>query len=112
MKEPIKVDKNCSSLDIAPTLANLFGLPYDSRLYMGTDILSTASPTVIFQDHSFITDKIMFDAGTQEVTMLTGETLSEDEIKSMIHDVNDKFKYSALIIDKDYYRYLFEGKGT
>ena len=54
----------------------------------------------------------MFDAGSQEVTMLTGETLSEDEIKSMIHDVNDKFKYSALIIDKDYYRYLFEEKGT
>ena len=112
MKEPITVDKSCSSLDIAPTLANLFGLPYDSRLYMGTDILSTASPTVIFQDHSFITDKFMFDAGSQEVTMLTGETLSEDEIKSMIHDVNDKFKYSALIIDKDYYRYLFEEKGT
>lgn len=112
MKEPVVVDKNCSSLDIAPTLSNLFGLAYDSRLYMGTDILSTLSPTVIFQDHSFITDKFMFDAGTQEVTMLTGETLSEEEIKDMIHDVNEKFKYSALIIDEDYYRYLLGKSGT
>ena len=112
MTEPVVVDKSCSSLDIAPTLANLFGLTYDSRLYMGTDILSETSPTVIFQDHSFITDKIMFNASSQEVTMLTGETLPDEEIKSLIRAVNDKFKYSALIIDKDYYRYLFEGKST
>ena len=79
---------------------------------MGTDILSETSPTVIFQDHSFITDKIMFNASSQEVTMLTGETLPDEEIKSLIRAVNDKFKYSALIIDKDYYRYLFEGKST
>ena len=38
--EPVHVDKFCSSLDVMPTLANLFGLEYDSRLIMGRDILS------------------------------------------------------------------------
>jgi len=106
MKEPVVVDKYCSSLDIAPTLSNLFGLEYDSRLYMGTDILSTKSPVVCFQDRSFITDKIMYDANSQEVYKLTDEEITQEYIKSCIQSVNDEFKYSALIIDEDYYRYL------
>ena len=28
----VQVDKYCSSLDVMPTLSNLFGLDYDSRL--------------------------------------------------------------------------------
>jgi len=106
MKAPVTVDKYCSSLDIAPTLSNLFGLPYDSRLYMGTDILSTANPVVCFQDRSFINGKIMYDANSQEVFKLTDEELTEDYIKTCIQSVNNEFKYSAMIIDQDYYRYL------
>jgi len=108
MDAPVVVDRNCSSLDIAPTLSNLFGLDYDSRLYMGTDILSTASPVVCFQDRSFINDKIMYDANSQEVFKLTDEEITEEYIKTCIKSVQDEFKYSALIIDKDYYRYLME----
>jgi phosphoglycerol transferase MdoB-like AlkP superfamily enzyme len=107
MEAPVVVDKYCSSLDIAPTLSNLFGLEYDSRLYAGTDIMSTASPIVCFQDRSFITDKIMFDANSQEVYKLTDEEITEEYIKASIKTVSDKFKYSALTIDEDYYRYLF-----
>ncbi len=106
MKAPVVSDKYCSSLDIAPTIANLFGLNYDSRLYMGTDILSTATPVVCFQDRSFITDKIMYDANSQAVYKLTDEEISDEYIKSCISEVNDEFKYSAMIIDQDYYRYL------
>ena len=40
LEEPVHVDKYCSSLDVMPTLANLFGLEYDSRLMAGRDILS------------------------------------------------------------------------
>lgn len=37
----------CSGMDIAPTVANLLGLEYDSGLYMGKDILSTAEVTYL-----------------------------------------------------------------
>ena len=40
MKEPVKVEEVCSSLDVLPTVLNLFGVEYDSRLLMGNDILS------------------------------------------------------------------------
>ncbi len=32
---PERVERPCSSLDLLPTLCNLFGLDFDSRLYMG-----------------------------------------------------------------------------
>ncbi|MDI9488446.1 MAG: LTA synthase family protein, partial [Bacillota bacterium] len=71
MKKPIVVDKPASSLDILPTLSNLFGLTYDSRLLMGQDILSDAEPLVILGNRSFITDKVMFNSNTGEVINLT-----------------------------------------
>lgn len=107
MEEPIVVDKYCSSLDIAPTLANLFGLPYDSRLYIGRDILAPEENYVIFDDHSFINDKIMYDASHNRVTPLVDEEITEEYVKQCIEYVNDLFWNSAHIIDKDYYGYLF-----
>ena len=40
MEEPVMVDTPCSAIDIVPTLSNLFGLEYDSRLLSGRDILA------------------------------------------------------------------------
>ena len=60
--EPVTIDKPCSSLDIIPTLSNLLGLEYDSRLLMGRDIFSDSEPLVIFLNRSFITDKGRYDA--------------------------------------------------
>lgn len=108
MEEPIVVDEYCSSLDIAPTLSNLFGLPYDSRLYIGTDIFAPEPNYVIFNDRSFINDRIMYDARTRTVTRLVDEEVSDAYIEQKIEYVNNLFKYSGLIIEKDYYRYLFE----
>ena len=108
MEEPISVDTYCSSLDIAPTLSNLFGLDYDSRLYIGTDIFGDVSPTVCFQDRSFITDKIMYDNTNQKIIQLTDDELSADYLGDCIDKVKDKFYYSAKIIDTDYYGYLYD----
>ena len=108
MKEPISVDTYCSSLDIAPTLSNLFGLTYDSRLYIGTDIFGSVKPVVCFQDRSFITDRIMYDNTNQKITSLDGGEVSEDYLTECISMVKNRFYYSAKIIETDYYGYLFD----
>ncbi len=107
MTEPIVVDKYCSSLDIAPTLSNLFGLEYDSRLYIGTDILSTSTPYVIFKDYSFINDKIMYNMNGKTVTRLVDEEISDTYLEVSTSYVKSLFKYSRMIYQKDYYAYLF-----
>lgn len=106
MEEPVEIDKYCSSIDIIPTVANLFGLEYDSRLYMGKDILSTSDGLVVFKDKSFITEKLMYYAPTKEVILLTEEPLPENYLATMRQIVNNRFAISKGIIDLGYYKYL------
>lgn len=106
--EPVSVDKYCSSLDIMPTLANLFDLPVDSRLVMGRDILSDADPLVIFNDRSFITDMGRYDASTDTFTPNEGVQVPEGYAAEILDQVNDKFDYSRMILDYDYYAKVFE----
>ena len=106
MKEPVIVDKACSSLDIMPTLCNLFGLEYDSRLFMGRDILSDSEPLVVFRNRSFITDKVMYNANTGKVTYLTDEELPENYISNMKSVVKNMFTVSKAILNTDYYSYI------
>lgn len=105
--KPVKVDKPCSSLDIIPTISNLFGLEYDSRLLMGRDILSDSPPLVIFYNKSWITDRAFYNSKTNTVTFTDGSEYDEEYVKQIHQVVKDKFNYSAKILDTDYYRIVF-----
>ncbi|MCL2342320.1 MAG: sulfatase-like hydrolase/transferase, partial [Firmicutes bacterium] len=110
MKEPIEVDKPCYSIDLLPTLSNLFGLPYDSRLLMGHDILSDSAPLVVFSNRSFITDKGRYNARTDTFTPADGADFGsqtpDDYAKQMLSQVQAMFKYSGAILDNDYYKHV------
>jgi hypothetical protein len=106
--EPVEINKTASSLDIIPTISNLMGLNYDSRLLMGADILSDTSPLVMFQDRSWITDKAYFNAKTNEVTMRSGAPVDDAYILEISEKVKQKFKASAMILDHDYYRKILD----
>ncbi len=107
MTRNIVVDKPCSSMDILPTLSNLFGLNYDSRLLMGQDILSDSEPLVFFSNRSFITDKVMYNSEKGKAIYLTDEPVSEDYIDNINNVIKNKFTVSTSILENDYYRYLF-----
>lgn len=55
LSENIVVDEYCSTADILPTLLNLFGVDYDSRLLAGTDVLSSGIHVAVLSDKSFLT---------------------------------------------------------
>lgn len=101
--EPIVIEKPCSSLDINPTLSNLFGLEYDSRLLMGRDILSDSAPLVIFSNRSWISDKASYNSKTNKATYLDASLEGTKYISEINKEVEAKFKYSAKILEKDYY---------
>ncbi|MDO5555493.1 MAG: LTA synthase family protein [Clostridia bacterium] len=112
MKEPIEVEKIGSSLDILPTVLNLFGVEFDSRLLIGKDILLEASPLVIFSDRSFITDKGKYNAIKNEFIVNDGIEIEEDYIKEINNIIYKKYQISKLILEKDYYRKIFENMET
>ena len=116
-KDAPEVEKYCYSVDILPTLLNLFDIEFDSRLLMGSDIFSSAEDLVIFNNRSFITSKGKYNAKTQEFTAFEGvnfesEEQKKDYIKQVKASVNNKFKMSAQILEKDYYGYIFKGKDS
>jgi lipoteichoic acid synthase len=86
--EPMTVDKLSSSLDIIPTLSNLLGLQYDSRLLMGQDIFSDADPLVPLLDRSFLTNKGRYNSVTQQFTPNEGESIEEGYVESISQVIN------------------------
>lgn len=112
MKEPIKINKIGSSLDILPTVLNLFGINYDSRLLIGNDILSDASPMVIFSDRSFITDKGKYNAMTNTFIPNKDVVVEKDYVEKMNSIIYNKFRMSERILEYDYYRKIFENSNN
>ena len=107
MKEPIEINKYGESLDILPTVLNLFGIDFDSRLLMGRDLLSNSDGLVIFNDRSWITDKGKYNASTKIFTPFNNEQVDEDYIESINTKVYNKFVISKNILETNYYKYVF-----
>lgn len=103
MKEAVKIEKPCCSLDILPTLSNLFGLNYDSRLLMGRDILSDSPGLAVFSDCSYITELGRYNAKEDTFTPSPGIQVPADYPQKMLKNVQDMFTYSGKILENDYY---------
>lgn len=99
--EPKTITKEASSLDILPTLSNLLGLDYDSRLMMGRDIFSDATPLIPFLNRSFITDQGMYNSVTKE--FIAAKQVDQQYIDEISDVVEAMFYYSAKILETDYY---------
>ena len=106
MEGPVVVDKPCESLDIVPTLSNLFGLDYDSRLLMGQDILSDSPGLVVFSNRSFLTEWGRYDSQADVFTPRDGVSVPGGYALSMLKEVKNMFSYSIKILEQDYYAKL------
>lgn len=109
MEQPIKVDKVCSSLDVLPTVLNLFEIEYDSRLLMGNDIMSNnKEQIVIFSDRSFITEKGRYSSVNGIFIPNEGQEVDENYQEEINQIIYQKFKMSTMILDYDYYRKIIK----
>lgn len=102
MPNSIKLTKYASSLDMVPTILNLFGIDYDSRLFMGKDILSEEEGLIIFNDRSWISSYGKYNSVTDTFTPYK-ENIKESYVDDINSKVYNKFLMSKLILEKDYY---------
>ena len=101
------VDKYTSYVNLTPTIANLFGIDYDPRLYMGSDVFDENYwNLVVFADGSWKNDSVYYNAATSEVTYYTDEQISIEEIRNINQVITAKMQMSSLIIQNNYYEYL------
>ena len=101
----VKVDKVGMSIDVIPTVYNLFGIDYDSRLIMGKDILSTSEGIAIFKDKSWITNKGTYYASTSKFVPKV-DTVDEDYVATINSIVSNRLAISRMIVENNYYKYI------
>ena len=108
MEEPVVVNEYCCNVDILPTILNLWGVPYDSRMLAGTDIFSDGVHAAVLIDHSFLTDKVWFNSNTGEIRyQVHQEEVPEGYIESMNQLIAARFEFSAEILRNNYFQYVF-----
>ena len=108
LPENIVVDEYCSTADILPTLLNLFGVEYDSRLLAGTDVLSSGVHIAMLSNRSFLTKTFRYDADTETVIPADDSIVISDELlHAYCLYVDNKFKVSSNIVNSDYYAHVF-----
>ena len=108
LSQNIVVDEYCSTEDILPTLLNLFGAEYDSRLLAGTDVLSSGIHAAILSNRSFLTKAFRYDADTETVIPANeGIVISDELLQAYRQYVDNKFKLSSNIVNSDYYAHVF-----
>ncbi|MCR5788197.1 MAG: LTA synthase family protein, partial [Bacilli bacterium] len=96
-----------SYINIVPTLANLFDLNYDPRLYMGHDLLSDDYESlVVFADGSWKNERAYYNAANGAVKQFTDNGYTNEEIKAINEKVSYKMKMSSLAIKNNYFKYL------
>ena len=106
--DPIVVDDPVFSPDITPTLLNLFGIEFDSRLMVGRDVLSDAQPLIFDLSYDWKTDLGTYIAASGKFTPASEDTVIpegyEAEIKTI---VKNKVNFCRKCLSLDYYRHVF-----
>jgi len=106
IKQPVIINDPVYSLDILPTLLNLFGIDFESRMFTGRDALSNAPPLVIFPGGSYITEYGRFDARKGSFEPNEGMALPEGYEQSIAAAVKNRIAAGKNIQRLDYYKYL------
>ena len=106
MDEPVQVDKVGSQIDVLPTLLNLFGIEYDSRLMMGQDILSDNPGVAIFSNRSWVSDYGTYFSSGKEFLPKENVEIPEDYVGEMNRSVANKFTMSQSFLKYNIYEKL------
>ena len=108
MEEPIQIDKVGSQIDVLPTLLNLFGIEYDSRLIVGQDILSKKEGIAIFSNRSWVSDYGTYFSAQNKFVPKNNVTIEDGYVKEINKQVSNKFTMSNLFIKYDIYNKLIK----
>jgi phosphoglycerol transferase MdoB-like AlkP superfamily enzyme len=107
--EPQRVDTYCCNVDILPTILNLWGFAYDSRMLAGTDIFSDGEHVAVLADKSFYTDIAWVNGSTGEIRwQVPEEQVPDNYVENMIRLIETKMSLSEDILNTAYFNFIFD----
>ena len=108
MDKKIEVNKVGSQIDVLPTLLNLFGIEYDSRLIVGKDILSDYEGIAIFSNRSWVTNKGTYYASGNRFVANNDAVIDDNYVAKINARVANSFTVSNSIIKYNIYNDIFK----
>ena len=94
-------------MNILPTVANMFDVEHDSRLYIGDDIFdSNYKDIAVFNDGSWQSSKAFYNATTGELDYVSDKEYTDEEILKINELIYYKLNASHEAIKTNYFKYL------
>ena len=106
--ESVKINKVASQIDVLPTIYNLFGIKYDSRLFTGHDIFSNEPGLAIFSNRSWVSDYGTYYVNNKQFINSGNIENETDYINQMNMYVSSAINVSSLITSNNYYKYVIQ----
>ncbi|MCQ2515849.1 MAG: LTA synthase family protein [Saccharofermentans sp.] len=103
-EDPIIVDTPTSSLDMLPTLLNLFGIEYDSRLLPGRDVFSDAMPLVFNLGYEWKTDLGTF-AGGRFTPVSEDIVVPDGYVEAVSTIARNRINYCRQVLSSHFFEY-------
>ncbi len=108
-EKPIVVSAPTFSLDILPTLQNLFGLEFDSRFMVGRDVFSDADALVFNSGYDWKTELGTYISSSGKFTPASETTVvPEGYVENVKSIVRNKIKYCSDVLSTDYFAHVFK----
>ena len=105
--EPVVISSPTSSLDILPTLCNLFGVDWDSRLHPGRDVFSDAMALAFTSGGEWKTDYGTFYAGSGRFEPKDASIeIPDGYTKAVSAIVKNKINFCKGVLASDYWGHL------
>lgn len=104
----INIDKVSMNTDVLPTVLNLIGQDFESKLIIGKDILSNSEGIAIFKDQSFVTNFGRYNQTTKQFYKTTNQELDSNYVNRISNIVYERQTISEKIQALDYYKYVLK----
>lgn len=116
MKKSVKISTPCDATSLFPTLLNLFGIAYDSRLISGRDLLAedlhpntayNGMPVAVIptaSGTSWKTASGTYESSTGVFTPKEGVTLDSNYAPTVNQIVRAKYTYAGTVIQTNYFK--------
>ena len=102
----LRIDAPVCSVDILPTLSNLFGVTYDSRLSVGRDVLGSEEAISLWPDYSWVTEKGSYNASNRKFTPAEGAEIPSGYVERISAIVTNKVKFSRMVQNSAFFAEL------
>lgn len=102
----LQVDAPTCSVDILPTLSNLFGLEYDSRLSVGRDALGSEEAISIWPNYSWKTELGKYNAEKSQFIAAEDAQIPDGYVERINGIVKNKINFSRSVQRNNYFAYL------